>query len=271
MKIPIRCLFVTSYICISLLLPYNKCVLHHQNKIKHALGITTDAPLTEEEILEAARRRVELIDKEFTETFKFIIKYPKTVTFFGSARFSENNLHYIKAEVLAKKLSSLGYTVVTGGGPGIMEAANRGAFEAKGPSIGFNIKLPHEQNTNKYATDHLDYYYFFARKVALSFAAEAFLFFPGGFGTLNEFFEILTLVETKKVSPMPIVLVGSDYWQPIQNLIREHLYQNHNMIAKEDMDLYTITDDEEKIIEIVKNARLISNIRFPEKPSEPVE
>ena len=185
-------------------MPYNTAM--SEKKIKRSLGIPHDAPLSEEQILEAAKRRVELIDKEFTDTFKFIIRYPKTVTFFGSARLEEKNIHYQKAESLAKRISELGYVIVTGGGPGIMEAANRGAYDAKQDSVGFNIKLPHEQAMNKYASAHLDYYYFFSRKVALTFAAEAFVFFPGGYGTLNEFFEVLTLIQTKKMPPAPIIL-----------------------------------------------------------------
>ncbi len=244
-------------------MPYNKVVSSKQ-KVKKFLGLEPHIIHSNTEIVKAAKDRVALIDHEFTETFKFIIQYPKSVTFFGSARFGENNTHYIKAEILAKRLSELGFTIVTGGGPGIMEAANRGAFDAKGTSIGFNIDLPHEQKINKYTTAHLDYYYFFARKVALSFAAEAFLFFPGGFGTLNELFEILTLVQTRKVSPMPIILVGEDYWRPVDEMIREHLYRDHHTIKAEDLALYTITDDEEHIIDIVKKAPLVEGIEFPD-------
>ncbi len=234
--------------------------------IKQSLGLHPDHKMSEKEILEATEKRVELIDREFRETFKFIIQYPKTVTFFGSTRIEENNVHYIKAEILAKKLSKLGYTIVTGGGPGIMEAANRGAYDVDGASVGFNIKLPHEQRLNKYATTHLEYYYFFARKVALSFAAEAFLVFPGGYGTMNELFEILTLVQTKKVAPMPIILIGADFWKPIDKMIRDHFFKSHHTISENDLKLYTITDDEDEILQLVQKAPLVSNIDFPEQP-----
>lgn len=236
------------------------------NKINRFLGADPNHKMTEKEILDATKKRVELIDKEFQETFKFIIQYPKSVTFFGSTRIEENNIHYIKAEILAKKLSKLGYTIVTGGGPGIMEAANRGAYDVDGASVGFNIRLPHEQRINKYATTHLEYYYFFARKVALSFAAEAFLVFPGGYGTMNELFEILTLVQTKKVAPMPIILVGTDFWKPIDKMIHDHFYLSHQTISEKDMKLYTITDDEDEILRLVQNAPIVSNIDFPEQP-----
>lgn len=255
---------LTHYVGKELSLPYNMSVQQHIKKVKKALGLDPEVAMTEEEILEAARKRVELIDKEFAETFKFIIQYPKSVTFFGSSRLKENNPHYIKAEFIAKRLSELGFTIVTGGGPGIMEAANRGAYEARGTSVGFNIKLPHEQQLNKYATAHLEYYYFFARKVALSFAAEAFIFFPGGFGTLNEFYEILTLVQTGRVLPMPIILVGKDYWDPIHELMRNHLYKRHQTISEKDFNLYTITDDDDHIIELVKNAPIVRGIDFPD-------
>jgi uncharacterized protein (TIGR00730 family) len=155
-------------------------------------------PITVKEIEDEIEKRISLIDQEFNRGFDFIKDQPKTVTFFGSSRFKEDNEHYQKARQLAAKLSQLGYSIVTGGGPGIMEGANRGAFEAQGRSLGLTIKLPTEQVRNPYLTDTLDFYYFFTRKVMLAFSAEAYLFFPGGFGTFDELFEILTLVQTKK-------------------------------------------------------------------------
>lgn len=212
------------------------------------------APLTKQEIAHASKLRISRISREFSRGFKFIKHFPKSVSFFGSARFKEDNEHYKKARSIAEKLSHLGYAIVTGGGPGIMQAGNHGAYDAGGDSIGLNIRLPMEQVTNPYVKDSVDFYYFFSRKVALSFSAEAYLYFPGGFGTLDEFFEILTLVQTHKIPKVPIILVGSDFWKPLDNFIKKYLLEKHNTISPEDLDLYKITDDEEEILEIVRKA-----------------
>lgn len=212
--------------------------------------------LTKEEIEYASKLRVSRISREFSQGFKFIKRYPKSVTFFGSARFEESNEHYQKARSIAKKLSHIGYAIVTGGGPGIMQAGNHGAYDAGGDSVGLNIRLPAEQIINPYVKDSVDFYYFFIRKVTLSFSAEAYLYFPGGFGTLDEFFEILTLVQTHKIPKIPIILVGKDFWNPLNDFIQKRLLNEHKAINPEDIDLYEIVDDEEEIIEIVKNAPL---------------
>jgi len=227
-----------------------------------ASGERIIVPLTKEEMIEAARGRIIEIQKEFRAAFELLGKYPKSVTFFGSARFTENNPHYIAAQNLAKRLSALGYSIVTGGGPGIMEAANRGAFENKGQSVGINIKLPREQMGNLYINDSMEVEYFFVRKVALSFAAEAYIFFPGGFGTLDEFFEILTLVQTRKIKHVPLILVGKDYWGALDQFILEQIYQKHKAVAPEDMRLYTITDDEDEVLEIVKNTPVVNSLKM---------
>ena len=211
-------------------------------------------PLTKKEIEYASKLRVSRISMEFSRGFKFIQKYPKSVSFFGSARFKEDNEHYKKARALANRLSLLGYAVVTGGGPGIMQAGNHGAYDAGGESVGLNIRLPNEQVVNPYVKDSIDFYYFFSRKVTLSFSAEAYLYFPGGFGTLDEFFEILTLVQTHKIPQIPIILVGSDYWNPLNDFIQKNLLEKHSAISPEDIDLYKILDDDDEIIEVIKNA-----------------
>jgi len=211
-------------------------------------------PFTRKELLEASKERVSRISKEFTAGFEFINHYPKSVTFFGSTRLKNDNKYHQKALLLAEEISKLGYTVVTGGGPGIMEAANHGAKNIGGPSLGFNIKLPFEQVLNPYVTKSQSFYYFFSRKVALSFSAEAYLYFPGGYGTLDEFFEILTLVQTNKIPKVPIVLVGSEFWEPLDKFIREHLFEKYKTIDKRDYSLYKITDDEKEILKIIKNA-----------------
>lgn len=213
-----------------------------------------EEPLTLEEINKHLDLRVDKIEKEFEDGFNFIKTYSKSVTFFGSARTLETEGDYIKTRNLAKRISEeLGYTIVTGGGPGVMEAANRGAMDAKGESLGLTIKLPKEQVTNPYLTKEQQFYYFFSRKVCMSFAAEAYIFCPGGFGTLDELFEILTLVQTGKIENVPVILYGADYWNSLDKLIKEKLLSGEK-ISEKDLKLYTITDDENEILEIVKKA-----------------
>jgi uncharacterized protein (TIGR00730 family) len=210
------------------------------------------ADLSPEEIHKIIKEKVHRIDKEFTSAFEFIKNYDKTVTFFGSARLTENSPHYIQARNLAQKISSLGYAVMSGGGGGIMEAANRGAFEAGNKSLGLNIRLASKQPLNQYTTDSVQFDYFFVRKVALSFSGEAYLFFPGGFGTLDEMFEILTLIQTRKIRKVPIILVGHDYWDGLHKFIKDVIYGKHRAVTEDEMKLYTITDDEDEILEIIK-------------------
>jgi len=211
-------------------------------------------PLTRQELLMASKDRVSRISREFAAGFEFINHYPKSVTFFGSTRLKKGDPYHEKAIHLAEEISKLGYTVVTGGGPGIMEAANHGAYNIGGPSLGFNIQLPYEQVLNPYVTKSQSFYYFFSRKVALSFSAESYVYFPGGYGTMDEFFEILTLVQTNKIPKVPIVLVGSDFWKPLDEFIREHLFEKYKTIDKKDFSLYKITDDEREILKIIGKA-----------------
>lgn len=210
-------------------------------------------PLPRKEFCTAIEEKVERIGREFGRGFTFIAQYPQSISFFGSSRFTPDN-HYCKhAERLAARIvKELGYAVVTGGSLGIMGAANKGAFEAGGKSVGLNIKLPKKQFENKYTTDSIEFSYFFARKVALFYAAEAYIFFPGGFGTLDEFFEILTLVQTHKIRRVPIFLVGADYWAALQRFINDTLFELNNAVEKSDMSLYTITDDDSAIIEAIR-------------------
>jgi len=215
-------------------------------------------PLTVQEIKLNTFERLERIHDEFKMGFDAIMNHPKSASIFGSARFKEDNPHYKKAQSIGRKLSEIGFSIVTGGGPGIMEAGNRGAQEGDHgkSSIAFSIELPFEQATNPYVDSNLNFHYFFSRKVLLSFSAEAYLFFPGGFGTLDEFFEIITLVQTKKIPKVPIILVGDDYWGKLEVFMKEYLRDKYETIDDDDIDLYTITEDEDKIVEIVKNAPL---------------
>lgn len=199
--------------------------------------------------------RLCIINQEFDQAFGFINQFPKSVTFFGSARFQENNIYYQAARDLAYKIvKDTGYTIVTGGGPGIMEAGNRGAKEAGGQSVGLSIQLPHEQVTNPYVTHEMSFYYFFSRKVTLSYAAEAYVYFPGGFGTLDELFEILTLVQTKKIDRAPVILYGKEFWEPMMEFIVKKLRDECETIDPNDLDLMTITNDFELIVDLIKTA-----------------
>ena len=209
-----------------------------------------------------AKERIDEITREFKAGFMFLENYPKSVTFFGSNQFKEDNPYYISARTLAGRIAQeIGYSIASGGGPGIMEAANRGAFEAGGTSLGLTIKLPHEQIINKYISKELDMYYFFVRKVILSFSSEAFIFFPGGFGTMDEFFELITLVQTKKIEGVPIICVGSDYWKKLERFIQEELL-SRGTVAAEDLTLFTITDDHDEIIELIKKVPIRNSLPF---------
>ena len=201
--------------------------------------------------------RLCIINEEFSQAFDFIANFPRSVSIFGSARFPEDNEYYKKARALAARIvKDLDYAVVTGGGPGIMEAGNRGAKEAGGTSVGLAIQLPHEQVTNPYVTHELSFYYFFSRKVTLSYAAEAYVFFPGGFGTMDELFELLTLVQTGKISPIPVILYGSEFWKPMMEFIVEKMRDEQQTIDPSDLNLLTITDDENLIIDLIRIAPL---------------
>lgn len=221
--------------------------------------------LTRQELHDTSVERVHLISKEFTNAFNFLRKYPKSVTFFGGTHYPVSSPEYKQAESLASRIASeLKYSVITGGGPGIMEAANKGAFEAGGQSLGLTIELSEHQIKNNYLTDNLDFYYFFSRKVCMSFSAEAYLFFPGGLGTLDEFFEIITLIQTKKIERVPLILVGIDFWEHMDEMFKKELLARGTVDA-DDLELYTITDDEDKIIEIIKNAPVRNGIKFDHK------
>lgn len=216
----------------------------------------TQHELDYKDLRNGARKRISTINNEFRHTFKFLQNYQHSVTFFGSARFTEDHPYYVRARNLASKIArETGYAVVSGGGGGIMEAANRGAYEAGGKSIGMNIILPHEQKMNQYLTAHIRFYYFFIRKVALSFSAEVYIFFPGGFGTMDEFYEIITLIQTNKIPRVPVVCVGKEYWSHIQDFSK-YLKNDLKVISPEDEKIYHVTDDDEEVIEIIKQSKL---------------
>ncbi len=218
-------------------------------------------PMTFEKLDEETNNRVERISAEFKNGFTLLKNTGKSVTFWGSARTLSEDKMYLKAEKLAGRVATeLGHAIVTGGGPGIMAAGNCGSYDVGGRSVGFTIKLPHEQTTNLCLTHHMDFQYFFARKVCLAFASEAYLFFPGGFGTLDELFEILTLIQTKKIDPAPsVILVGKKYWKGLDKFIKKVLAKQA-MIDLEDLNLYKITNNDDEIIELIKNSPARKNI-----------
>jgi len=201
-----------------------------------------------------------MIGDEFRQGIDSIEPYKQSVTFYGGTKFKEGNKYYEKARDLASRIvKEIGCTIVTGGGPGIMEAANRGAFEANGKSIGLTIKLPHEQKDNQYLTDSIPFYFFFARKVTLSYMSEVNIFFPGGFGTFDELFGIITLIQTGKIKKTPIILVGKEYWKQLDRFIESEMLKNNQTINPEDKAIYQIIDDEDEILHIVKKAKHIED------------
>lgn len=185
---------------------------------------------------------------------------PQGVTAFGSARVKEGDKYYDKARELGALLAQNGHPVITGGGPGIMEAVNRGAYEFGGRSIGLNITLEHEQFANPYLSDEMEFHYFFARKVMLSMASKVYVYFPGGFGTLDELSEILCLMQEGKMPRMPVFLFGKSYWKPLDKFFRSRLLAN-KMIKAPDLNIYKITDD---IEDVVKAANKIGHQRIQE-------
>lgn len=222
-------------------------------KENHQITHTMEKVLIEpKEAREAAPWRIFKIMTEFVMGFEFLSQYKKTVSIFGSARDGLNAPAYEETTQLAYNLSKDGFTIITGGGPGIMEAANKGAYLAGGRSAGLNIKLPFEQRTNNYVKESMPFYYFFVRKVMLSFASQVYVFFPGGFGTLDEFFELVMLTQTKKIRPVPIILVGKEYWQPLLDWIEEGVYKKNKAIDKEDMELYHLVDDADEAYKLIK-------------------
>ncbi len=178
---------------------------------------------------------------EFMKAFRTLHFAGPCITVFGSARFDEYHPYYIAAREFGKRIAALGFTTMTGGGPGVMEAANRGAFESGGTSVGCNIKLPYEQKPNLYVNKTITFEHFFARKVVMVKYSYAFIILPGGFGTMDEFFETLTLVQTKSITQFPIVLFGKKYYQPLMDYL--HLMAHQKTISKEDLGLVLMTDD----------------------------
>ncbi len=187
---------------------------------------------------------------QFINAFRTLHFVGPCITVFGSARFGPENAYYKAAESMGKRIAAMGFTVLTGGGPGVMQAANKGAFESGGMSVGCNIKLPFEQKANPYVHKSITINYFFIRKVVLVKYAYAFIIMPGGFGTMDEFFEILTLVQTKTVTNFPIVLFGKEYYQPLMEYV--HFMSRQGTIAEDDLKLLLLTDDYEEAMQHIQ-------------------
>lgn len=194
--------------------------------------------------------RVLRISAELIRGFRALHFVGPCATVFGSARFDEDNAHYKLGREMGQRLSEIGLTVMTGGGPGIMEAANRGARDAGGPSIGCNIKLPMEQEPNPYVDKFVEFRYFFVRKVMLVKYSYAFVALPGGFGTLDEIFETATLIQTGKIHNFPLVLMGRDYWLPLLDFMNKRLVAEATIDAR-DLDALFLTDSPDEAIEYI--------------------
>jgi uncharacterized protein (TIGR00730 family) len=196
--------------------------------------------------------RVFRIMSEFVDGIETLSKLPSAVTFFGSARSKPEDKYYMLAKDLASELAGQGFAIITGGGPGIMEAANKGALEAGGISVGVNIELPFEQKPNPYTNVQLTFRYFFVRKVMFIKYAIGYVIFPGGFGTLDELFEALTLIQTDKIRPFPVVLFGSEYWSGMIDWLNKTMVEN-KMIRPEDMSIFTVTDSIPEVVKILRS------------------
>lgn len=238
-------------------------------QLGHADWGRYDPEVAEERFLRGPGRRLRdtwsaiRIGLEFMRGSRAFASLPPAVTVFGSARFSEGSPPYEAARALGARLAQEGFAVMTGGGPGVMEAANRGAFEVGGLSVGCNIALPEEQEPNPYVKPWIEFRHFFVRKVMLVKHSYAFVALPGGFGTLDELFETATLVQTGKVRDFPIILMGVEYWKPLHDALRESLLAR-SAISEGDMQRLVLTDDVEQVVNCIRQC---AKRRFGVEPS----
>jgi uncharacterized protein (TIGR00730 family) len=203
---------------------------------------------------------------EFVDGVETMSRYPSGVAVFGSARLKPDHPAYAQAELCGKLLAEKGFSVITGGGPGIMEAANKGAKAAGGTSIGLNIVLPMEQQPNPHQSVELEFRYFFVRKVMFVKYARGFIIFPGGFGTMDELFEALTLIQTLKIVPFPVVLVGRSFWSGLLDWMRGTLLEQYGAIGASDFDIFTVTDSVEEAVQVVWEAHIGQRVVAPTLP-----
>lgn len=195
--------------------------------------------------------RIFRIMAEFVDSFQIMSQVGPAVTIFGSARTKANDKYYRAAVAIGKGLAKHNLAVITGGGPGIMEAANKGAMQSGGKSVGLNIELPHEQFSNRFSNVPIHFHYFFARKVCFVKYSLGFIFMPGGFGTLDEFFEVATLVQTGRIPQFPLILFGKDYWSGLLKWAQAQMRERHNFISADDLDLVTIVDKPQQAVECI--------------------
>jgi len=188
---------------------------------------------------------------EFVDGFEELKDCNPAVSIFGSARCGRDHSYYLKSEEIARRLVEEGFSIITGGGPGVMEGANKGAAEAGGKSVGLNIDLPFEQEANPYANRKLSFRYFFVRKVMFVKYSFGFVIMPGGFGTLDEFFEAVTLIQTDKIEPFPVIMFGSKFWGGLIDWIKETLLADER-ISPEDLDLFKVVDDVEEVVQVIR-------------------
>lgn len=199
--------------------------------------------------------RICVINEEFRQGFDFIEQFPTAVSMFGSARLPQDHPACLQARRIAFRLAKeQGLAIISGGGGGIMEAASHGAHDANGKAVGLDIVLPHEQKPNPYVTDHIPFYFFFSRKVILAYTAEAYLYFAGGFGTLDEMSGIITLMQTGKIEKRPIILVGTEFWNPLIEYFKKTYLDDYGTIGLDDLSFLTVTDSDDEIVQIVKDA-----------------
>lgn len=214
--------------------------------------VVTDLLDTDGDAIESWR--VFRIMSEFVIGFEMLRRYGLAVTIFGSARTRPGDPYYKDAEELAARLAKKNYAIITGGGGGIMEAANVGAFKVGGASVGLNIELPFEQKLNPYTTESHQFDFFFSRKVMLTFASEVYIYFPGGFGTFDELFELVTLIQTKKIEKIPIILFGRDFWEPFLTLIKTKMLDEYKTVSKEDLEILQVVDSVDEAVKLVTRA-----------------
>jgi hypothetical protein len=195
--------------------------------------------------------RIFRIMSEFVDSFLTLSQVGPAVTIFGSARMEPGDKYYRAAHDIARELAKNHLAVITGGGPGIMEAANKGAAQGAGKSVGLNIELPHEQKGNRYANVPLHFHYFFARKVCFVKYSLGFVYMPGGFGTLDELFEVLTLVQTQRIPEFPLVLFGTDHWKGLLHWIKSELQERNGYIGDGDLNVLKLTDDPDEVVRII--------------------
>jgi len=200
--------------------------------------------------------RIFRIMSEFVEGFQFLSQFKKEVTIFGSTRLSEDNKWYKEATKMGELLAEAGYTVITGGGPGIMEAANKGAFKVDPKkSVGINIELPKEQRINPYVGSSHAFYYFFTRKVMLAASAQAYIYFPGGFGTSDELFEMITLIQTKKMQPVPVVLIDKNFWQPFIEWVENKMVKEYHTVDMKERKIFKVCNSATEAMKYIKTSK----------------